>query len=117
MEQHIESMSEKFLQVAALLEEIATDLRGLADKPAPLSFPPPIAADQEQPMGDHSDAIMRLMEKTGLNQQGVAVLVGVHATSVSNWLRGKPVRMKNVLRLRSVCKVHGVTLDMGQYND
>ena len=117
MEQHIKSMSEKFLQVATLLEEIATDLRGLADKPAPLSFPPPMVVDQEQPMGDHSGGIMRLMEKTGLNQQNVAVLVGVHASSVGNWLKGKPVRMRNVLRLRSVCKAHGVTLDLGQYND
>jgi hypothetical protein len=117
MEQHITLMSEKFLQVATLLEEIATDLRGLAETPAPLSFPPPIVADQQQPMGDHSVAIMDLMEKTGLNQQSIAVLVGVHASTISNWLKGSPVRMRNVLRLRSVCKVHGVTLDMGQHND
>ena len=117
MDQHITLMSEKFLQVAALLEEIATDLRGLAETPAPVSFPAPIAADLRQPMGDHRRAIRELMSKTGLKQQDVAVLVGVHSSSISNWLSGTQVRMRNILRLRSVCKVHGVTLDLGQYDD
>ena len=62
-------------------------------------------------------AVKRLLEKTHYSYADVGVLVGVHGTSVKNWLDGKPIHDKNLIRLRAVCRVHGINIDYLEDSD
>ena len=114
MQKHFQSMSEKFLQVASILEDIAGELRSLGGVTAPLDTPE--VPTRHAPV-EGAKAVERLLEKTHYSYSDVGVLVGVHGTSVKNWLDGKPIHDKNLIRLRAVCRVHGINIDYLEDSD
>ena len=75
MQKHLQSMSEKFLQVAAILDGIAEELRDLGGSTGPLKLPGKTGAPH--PPATHSRAVQALLEKTDYTYNDVGVLVGV----------------------------------------
>ena len=117
----IEELAEKMLTLATILDDIATDVRamcpgldGVEDvlKRAKAKAYAPV---DKQPMTGpavsgaltHGEMVRKLWN-AGLTTGQVALMCGVHKTTVMNWVHGKPSHARNGNRLREVCIAHGI---------
>lgn len=95
----------------------ALKIQALEDIAQQDTTPPPPAAESDDPLpppaidwglfgnSPASVLIARLKKEEGISPTGLAIICGVHVSSITNWSNSKPIREVNYNRLIEICHV------------
>jgi hypothetical protein len=109
----IEELAEKMLTLATILDDIACDVRAMCpgldgvEDALKRTWGAEDAPVEPEDIPTTATLIARLWS-VGLSTGQIALMCGVHKTSVWSWSRDKPMHRKNLNRLREVCLAHGI---------